>query len=81
MSVIRSSVIVLVFSLAPLRGVSIAMAQNQLDSTSDEKMMELTADNLEDFLDAFVPAEMQEAHVPGLVITVVSGDEVLVSKS
>jgi CubicO group peptidase (beta-lactamase class C family) len=35
---------------------------------------------LESFLDEFVPENMERSHVPGLVIVVVQGDKVLISK-
>jgi CubicO group peptidase (beta-lactamase class C family) len=37
-------------------------------------------EELENFLDKFIPENMERSHVPGLVIVVVQGDKVLVSK-
>ena len=77
---IRFLLIGVALLLAVLIVKNTAMAQSPSDPTADDEIMELTSENLENFLDEFVPAEMEEAHVPGLVITVVSGDEVLLSK-
>lgn len=41
---------------------------------------ELTPENLESFLEEFLPEQMETAHVPGLVITVVRGEEIILSK-
>jgi CubicO group peptidase (beta-lactamase class C family) len=41
---------------------------------------EIDPESLEAFLDEYIPENMERSHVPGLVITVVEGDEVLLSK-
>ena len=79
-AILKFLLIGLVFSLAVLMTKNIVMAQNQPDPTLNGEIMELTTENLENFLDEFVPIEMEAAHVPGLVITVVRGDEVLLTK-
>ena len=66
--------------LGALMGANGSIAQAQTESTADDGISELTSANLARFLDGFIPAEMEEAHVPGLVVTIVSGDEVLLSK-
>jgi len=62
-----------------LESEDMAQARNQLPHKADE-IIEMTPANIENFLDEFVPPEMEAAHVPGLVITVVRGDEILLSK-
>jgi CubicO group peptidase (beta-lactamase class C family) len=41
---------------------------------------EIDPEELENFLDEFVPENMERSHVPRLVIVVVQGDEILLSK-
>ena len=62
-----------------LEAENIVQAKNQLPQASEE-IIEITPENLEKFLDEFIPPEMESAHVPGLVITVVRSDEVLLAK-
>jgi CubicO group peptidase (beta-lactamase class C family) len=41
---------------------------------------EIDPQTLKGFLDAYIPENMERSHVPGLVIAVVQGDEILLSK-
>jgi CubicO group peptidase (beta-lactamase class C family) len=59
---------------------NMVVAKDPPAQISDDQITELTPENLENFLDEFVPLEMETAHVPGLVITVVRRDEVVLAK-
>jgi len=65
--------------LPALKAVDMVQAENKLPQASGE-IIEINPENLEYFLDEFIPSEMESAHVPGLVITVVRSDEVLLAK-
>jgi len=56
-----------------------AIAKSQSIQTSS-RPQEIDPESLETFLDEYIPENMEASHVPGLVITVVEGDEVLLSK-
>ncbi len=57
---IRSLLIGVALSLPVLMVKDTAMAHNLSDSAPDDEIIELTSENLENFLDEFVPAEMDE---------------------
>jgi len=78
--IIRYVIIGLSMLIITKLGVQTVRANNPPIQTADDQIIELTPENLENFLDEFIPPEMETAHVPGLVITVVNRDEVLLSK-
>ena len=56
------------------------LADNQPDQKADNPQADIKPDELESFLDEFIPEHMERSHVPGLVIVVVQGEKVLLSK-
>ena len=74
-------VIIILLILASAGSEVIAMAQaNSPTTEQDHPIQELTPEHLETFLDEYLSEQMEPAHVPGLVITVVQGDQVLLAK-
>jgi CubicO group peptidase (beta-lactamase class C family) len=69
----------MLFSAFLVKG-KMAIAGNQPLRMSSNPHSEIDPESLEAFLDETVPENMERSHVPGLVITVVEGDEVLLSK-
>jgi len=72
-------VVVMLFSAFLVKG-KLAIAGSQPIRMSSNPHSEIDPESLEAFLDETVPENMERSHVPGLVITVVEGDEVLLSK-
>jgi CubicO group peptidase (beta-lactamase class C family) len=58
----------------------VALAGNQPIQKTDIPQADIDPEKLESFLDEFIPEQMERSHVPGLVIVVVQGDKVLLSK-
>jgi CubicO group peptidase (beta-lactamase class C family) len=79
---ISAAIFCIVFMLifGPLPVEKVALASNQSLQNGAMPRVDIDPQELESFLDEFIPREMERAHVPGLVIVVVQGDEVLLSK-
>jgi CubicO group peptidase (beta-lactamase class C family) len=73
-------VILLMMLVIASHVAQMAQAKDSHPQTTSTQIKELTPENLEMFVDEFIPPEMDTAHVPGLVITVVRGDEVILAK-
>ncbi len=72
--------VVLVLLSAFLVGGRTAIAESQPIQLASSSHREIDPESLEAFLDEYIPGNMERSHVPGLVITVVEGDKVLLSK-
>lgn len=72
--------IVMIIVFAGLEADGLAYGKNQLPQMNDNELIELTPENLETFLDEFIPEKMEISHVPGMVITVVQGSEIILAK-
>ena len=70
---------VMLFSAFLVKG-KMAIAGSQPIRMSSSPHSEIDPEFLEAFLDEYIPENMERSHVPGLVITAVEGDEVLLSK-
>ena len=79
--IIKIGIIVgMIIILAGVGVNSTVYAINHSPQTNDDQLIEITSENLENFLDEFVPEKMQISHVPGLVITVVHENEIILAK-
>jgi CubicO group peptidase (beta-lactamase class C family) len=72
-------VVLVLFSAFLVEG-KMALAESQPIRMSSGAHTEIDPESLEAFLDEYIPENMERSHVPGLVIIVVEGDEVLLSK-
>ena len=72
--------VVLVLLSAFLVEGKMVLAESQPIQIPSSPHTEINPESLEAFLDEYIPENMERSHVPGLVITVVEGDEVLLSK-
>lgn len=70
----------LVLCTAFLAPGKIAIADSQSVKLPGNPVAEINPEILETFLDGYIPEQMESRHVPGLVISVVQGDKVLLSK-
>ena len=69
----------------PARCVSVTIALLMLSNLpcpgeADSEAVPLTAPALERFLDSLLVAQMEKLHIPGLVISVVQGEDILLKK-
>ena len=72
-------IVLVLFSAFLVKG-KMTLAESQPIQMSSSPRTEIDPESLEAFLDEYIPENMERSHVPGLVITVVEGDEVLLSK-
>ena len=72
--------VVLVLLSAFLVEGKMVLAESQPIQIPSSPHTEINPESLKAFLDEYIPENMERSHVPGLVITVVEGDEVLLSK-
>lgn len=72
--------IIIVLSLMNLLCLGVVSDITAQPREADNKAVPFTAQTLESFLDSFLVAQMDTLHIPGLVISVVRGGDILLKK-